>query len=61
MTRKDYIVIAEAIKDALSYDANEHERSMAQNIANRIAIAMRADNPRFDRERFMTATGAFGS
>ena len=51
MTRKDYVLIAEAIKRAGGPDANAYE------VAHYIAFALRRDNPRFERARFMEACG----
>ena len=47
MTRKDYILIAKAIQE--STDKTE--------IAYAIATVLAADNPRFDRARFLAACG----
>ncbi len=56
MTRKDYVLLAEAIKAATS--AIDHpERLGAQLVANEIAHRLQQDNPRFDRERFLKAAG----
>ncbi len=52
MTRKDYVIIAEVI--ATSWHASaESKRDIAQNMAD----ALGADNPRFDRARFLVACG----
>lgn len=67
MTRKDYVAIAHVLKSARpSVEAQRHNstgRLMAERAAeavDQIAIGlaniMAADNPRFDRERFMRAT-----
>lgn len=51
MTRKDYVLIAQAIADVWC-------DSQAQaDIADSIANALEADNPRFDRARFLDACG----
>lgn len=47
MTRKDYIIIARAIKNA---------ESVAE-LAYRLADAMQADNPEFNRTKFLKACG----
>lgn len=66
MTRKDYVLIAQAIKwehDTPGIDG-ERERAIVEraqfNMASTIANALRTDNPRFDRERFMQACGFEG-
>ena len=60
MTRKDYVMIAQALRTQfeLSHDNNEDDGLCAViNIANDLATALEADNPRFDRERFLEACG----
>lgn len=71
MTRKDYILIADALRRARISVANgypvactDDERSRdAQRIAvhratcHALADALATDNPRFDRAKFLTATG----
>lgn len=71
MTRKDYILLADALRRARISVANgysiastdaERERD-AQRIAvhratcHSIADALATDNPRFDRAKFLTAAG----
>lgn len=57
MTRKDYVLIAAAIKAV----TEEHSADSVVNgitwTAERIADALARDNPRFDRERFLKAAG----
>lgn len=59
MTRKDFVAIAEAIKDArdaLGFSDSIESRvldSMAKSIANVCATT----NPRFDRSKFLEACG----
>lgn len=70
MTRKDYILIADAIREALGDIAstgdserlsdngrtfNAGESQGAHRAALRLADTLAADNPRFDRTRFMAA------
>jgi len=52
MTRKDYIKIAKIISEAWVY--SQHFRA---SIANDFADMLEADNPNFDREKFLTACG----
>tara|TARA_Y100000310_G_scaffold336887_1_gene422580 strand:+ start:966 stop:1163 length:198 start_codon:yes stop_codon:yes gene_type:complete len=60
MTRKDYIKIAEIIKDEYQHEvarcgADVPTWSVVESIADQLAAYMAADNPRFDREKFVTA------
>ena len=62
MTRKDYVAIAAAISDgALVNCATQAEVQMQatvrSKIARQLAEGMAADNPRFDRARFLKACG----
>ena len=54
MTRKDYVAIAEVIADAKD---RFNMDGAGQYIAGRLADMMAADNPSFDRERFLKAAG----
>lgn len=56
MTRKDYVLLADAIK-AVADSIDYPERLGAQLAANEIAHRLQRDNPRFDRERFLKAAG----
>jgi len=51
MTRKDFQVIAEAIKDINARKAH------GDRIAELMAEALKKTNPRFDKKRFLTACG----
>ena len=56
MTRKDYIILAKALSDALTY--YQPPLACQQGVeaaAFRIADALQRDNPNFDRGRFLTA------
>ena len=61
MTRKDYALIADAIKNAKAASADYGSSAMAENgaweAARYLAIALRRNNDRFDRARFMEACG----
>ena len=70
MSKKDYEVIAKAIREQADiaawqkanpdkWDGNEPfgRRMAVIQIATAVADVMEADNPRFDRNRFMTACG----
>lgn len=54
MTRKDYELIAKAVKQA-----GERTTGIAGvvQVAAELANALQTDNPRFDRERFIKACG----
>ena len=56
MTRKDYILLADALK-AAAYALNPPERTGALLAANEIAHSLAEDNPRVDRARFLKACG----
>ncbi len=59
MTKKDFELIAKAIRDAytaMDEEATDH-RDGTRYCAYRLASALAAANPRFDRERFLTACG----
>jgi hypothetical protein len=61
MTRKDYVLIADAIRDALATDIEfgiaipEREASGIHRAALRLSDRLEQDNPRFDREVFLKA------
>ena len=61
MTRKDYILIAAALRDARSSFAAMPNITVytngVDNAATRVADALSRDNPRFNRERFLKASG----
>jgi hypothetical protein len=56
MTRKDYVLLAEALQ-VTAYALNPPERTGALLAANEIAHRLKQDNPRFDRKRFLEAAG----
>lgn len=59
MSKKDYTLIAKAI--ASTESEGTAREAATKRVASKIADALEADNPRFDRTRFMTAceVGAF--
>lgn len=64
MTKKDYILIANAIKEVYEYQKdNDGNGSKAikqgaiKVVSESIADALKYDNERFNRTRFMTACG----
>jgi hypothetical protein len=56
MSRKDYVALAEAIR--LEFQADPHNRGVYY-VAQNIAAVLAADNPNFNKERFLEA--ALGS
>ncbi len=61
MTKKDYELIAQAIKSAMDYeqtfkDSNTGTRSIA-GVAFNLADDLARENPRFNREIFLTKCG----
>lgn len=58
MTRKDYVMLARVIAShRAAYDEGETQLIGADSLVERIADALAADNPRFDRARFLKACG----
>ena len=60
MTRRDYILIAQAIKDSLStYNAElaKNERLAITDVSYTLASALQAENQAFDKKRFLQACG----
>lgn len=49
MTRKDYVLLARVLREGQDADEN------AAQIANRLARALKSDNPAFDADRFRAA------
>ncbi len=56
MSKKHYIEIAQAIK-ASEVPATAETRKSIAELAKRLANVFAADNPRFDRARFIKACG----
>jgi hypothetical protein len=74
MTRKDYVMIAETLRqllDDIARDASSDlltdtgrthlggERAGVRHAALRVMEALAADNPRFERETFLKACGFY--
>lgn len=55
MTRKDYIVIAAAIRAGRQGTLSQAASIAADRIVDELCDALRADNPRFDTSRFREA------
>lgn len=56
MTRKDYVLIAEILKNFVGDSGDVIDRD---KIALKLADALEAENPNFDYERFLVASGVF--
>jgi myosin-crossreactive antigen len=58
MTRKDYIMIAKIIAhNQPQFKEGEEGQTLLWILANQFATELQADNPRFDRARFLAACG----
>ena len=58
MTRKDYVLIAQAIRYQVSnYQGHKLELAAIEDVARQIARELGKDNPRFDMPRFFAACG----
>ena len=57
MTRKDYVLIAAALKNARGDCATGAEYEGVDTAARHVSDALAKDNPRFERGRFLTACG----
>ena len=56
MTRKDYVILADVLAKFTAEGGVVVERdAMAYDLADALAL----DNPRFDRERFLVASGVW--
>jgi len=62
MTRKDYVIIAESIKNTRKVElTNGTVLVSVAHLANTLATELEIDNPRFDRHRFLVACGVYDS
>ena len=57
MTRKDYVIIADAIATARKVEQGDTVLVSVAHLANILATELEIDNPRFNREIFLTACG----
>lgn len=55
MTRKDYVVLARTIKSEYQRAASPEAQWALESFAASLANELKADNPRFDRDRFYAA------
>ena len=56
MTRKDYQLIASVLANFIGDTGDVIDRN---GVAYALATALEADNPRFDRDRFLVAAGVY--
>lgn len=61
MTRKDYILIAAALRDARQANSTAAHEIAISDAAFILARSLANDNPRFDRARFLAAAGVAGN
>lgn len=54
MTRKDYVLISDVLRDALDSIIDD---MALEALASSFADELTLDNPRFDRARFLAACG----
>lgn len=57
MTKKDYELIAESIKDVLEYQKRPDHAVTVRIVASNLAFVLKLDNPKFDEDKFLTACG----
>lgn len=58
MTRKDYVLIAAALKSSQLEQFRDGAQPFQHEVScKRVADALATDNPRFDRDRFLKACG----
>ena len=57
MTRRDYVAIAHALSEQVGFVNTENARYVLGCVMQHTADIFAADNPRFDRSRFMDAAG----
>ena len=55
MTKKDYIKIAEVIRESRGYGLDADE--VLSNLASDLAVVFQSDNDKFDQDRFLEACG----
>jgi hypothetical protein len=55
MTRKHYQLLADMIRR--EYEVYENDAATLASVADTLATICKADNPRFDRDRFLEACG----
>lgn len=53
MTKKDYVLIAKVLADSIFYE----DRDTLNDVAYNLACEFEKDNPKFDKGRFLKASG----
>jgi hypothetical protein len=53
MTRKDYILLANGFRDALSQYADRPQTEAIEHAAFQVSTYLKEDNPRFDQQHFL--------
>lgn len=61
MTRKDYVMLGDAIRAARHAAPPPYNDMVADYVAEYIATRLEADNARFDRSRFLRDAGVVQS
>ncbi len=57
MTRKDYKLIAAAIATTIKANSDLKPEYALARMVDRLCVDLKADNPRFDRVKFVRACG----
>lgn len=57
MTRKEYRMIALVILERYSTAIDNEQRLLLRNLAYSMATMLSVENPRFNRDKFLTACG----
>ena len=57
MTRKDYVAIARVIASCQTMPNRSNPQYVLYEVTQRLVTVLAADNPRFDRSRFLKACG----
>lgn len=57
MLKKDYRLIALVIRDRYDIAIDNEQRLLLRNLAYNMATMLAVDNPRFNRDKFLTACG----
>lgn len=57
MFKKDYRLIALVIRDRYDIAIDNEQRLLLRNLAYNMATMLAVDNPRFNRDKFLTACG----
>ena len=56
MSKKDYILLANCLRETRPSPVNAQGRDAWNRVRDTITDALQKDNPRFNRETFITAT-----